>query len=112
MVHKTTLFEARKGGYKTYRVPGILATPKGTVLVTAEARPGGGDWGDNDIVLRRSMDGGDSWAEPVKLIDRNDYGPGPLSNFVMIITQLRGVSTRFTAIIMNACSVHAVQMKV
>ena len=40
MLQKSTLFEARKGGYKTFRVPGILATPIGTVVVTAEARPG------------------------------------------------------------------------
>jgi sialidase-1 len=84
MIQKTTVFEARKGGYKTYRVPGILATPGNTVLVTAEARPGGGDWGNNDIVLRRSIDGGVTWAERVMLVSRENYGPGPLSNFVMI----------------------------
>lgn len=84
MLQKTTLFEARQGGYRTYRVPGILATPNGTVLVTTEARPGGGDWGNNDIALRRSLDGGRTWGETVKLIRRQDYGPGPLSNFVMI----------------------------
>ena len=84
MLEKITIFEARKGGYRTYRVPGILATPNGTVLVTAEARPEGGDWGNNDIVMRRSTDGGATWGETVGLIRRQDYGPGPLSNFVMI----------------------------
>jgi sialidase-1 len=83
MLEKTTLFEARKGGYKTYRVPGTLSTPQGTVLVTAEARPGGGDWGDNDIVLRRSLDNGKTWLGPVLLVNHTDYGPGPVSNFVM-----------------------------
>ena len=90
MLQKSTLFEARKGGYKTFRVPGILATPIGTVVVTAEARPGGGDWGNNDIVLRQSTDHGVTWAEPHLLLNRYDYGPGPLSNFVMIHDAVEG----------------------
>lgn len=84
MIEKTILFEARTGGYRNYRVPGILATPGHTVLVTVEARPDGGDWGNNDILLRRSLDGGHTWQPPIKLVNREDYGPGPLSNFVML----------------------------
>ena len=51
MLHKTTLFEARTGGYHNYRVPGILTTPRGVVLATVEARRGrGGDWDGNDVL--------------------------------------------------------------
>ena len=60
MYDATHLFEARSGGYKTYRVPRILAADRDTVLVTAEVRPGtGGDWDANEIIMRRSLDGGD-----------------------------------------------------
>ncbi len=56
---QTNLFEAGIGGYATYRIPGIIATPKGSLLVVGEARKHlQSDWGHIDIVLRRSTDGG------------------------------------------------------
>jgi sialidase-1 len=79
------IFEARTGGYRIYRVPGIVATDGGAVVATAEARPGeGGDWDHNDLVMRRSLDGGLTWLEPQIVANHQDYGPGPISNFVMI----------------------------
>ena len=84
-MHKTTLFEARTGGYWNYRVPGILCTSRGVVLSTAEARRGrGGDWDGNDVLLRRSLDGGRTWSPPQVVVACEQYGPGPVSNFVMI----------------------------
>ena len=82
---KTNLFEAGAGGYHTYRIPGLVCTPGGAILATAEARRGsGGDWDDNDIVMRRSVDGGATW-EPARLVvSQHDYGAGPVSNFVMM----------------------------
>lgn len=85
MLQKTKLFEARTGGYWNYRVPGILCTASGAILATAEARRGrGGDWDGNDVVLRRSPDGGLTW-EPARTIVRCDeHGRGPISNLVLI----------------------------
>jgi sialidase-1 len=89
-MHKITLFEARTGGYWNYRVPGILCMPRprgarGVVLATAEARRGrGGDWDGNDVLLRRSLDGGRTWEPPQVVVACEQYGPGPVSNFVMI----------------------------
>jgi sialidase-1 len=55
------------------------------ILATVEARRGsGGDWDGNDVLLRRSQDGGITWQEPQKVASCDDYGPGPISNFVMI----------------------------
>lgn len=85
MLERTHLFEARTGGYHNYRVPGILCTPNGVLLATAEARRGGGgDWDGNDVLLRRSTDGGVTWREPQVVADCDRYGPGPISNFVLI----------------------------
>ena len=39
MFRIVNVFEAKKEGYKTYRVPGIVVTKSDVVLVTAEARP-------------------------------------------------------------------------
>ena len=85
MLEQQDLFEARTHGYKTYRIPGLAVTGAGTVLATAEARPGGGgDYDFNDILLRRGTDGGAGFDPFVKVVDHADYGEGPVSNFVMI----------------------------
>lgn len=65
---KTTLFQAGEAGYTTFRIPAIVVTARGTVLAFCSARRGhGGDWDRNDIVLRRSDDGGDTWS-PLEVI--------------------------------------------
>ena len=71
---KIDLFEADKGGYAIYRIPGVVVTKAGTVLAYCEARKTTrGDWGTIDILLRRSTDGGKTWDEPKKIADV----PGP-----------------------------------
>ncbi|HEX3716974.1 MAG TPA: sialidase family protein [Verrucomicrobiae bacterium] len=73
-VNKTDLFEARTGGYRTYRIPGVVVTAKGVILAYCEARKfTGNDWDTIDVVLRRSTDGGKTW-EPMRKI--SDI-PGP-----------------------------------
>lgn len=61
------LFEARTGGYHTYRIPGIIATKKGTLIVWAEARKGISDWEELALVSRRSTDGGKTWSKAIVL---------------------------------------------
>jgi sialidase-1 len=65
---KLDLFEAGKGGYELHRIPGIVATPAGTLLAYCEARKAArGDWGPIDLLIRRSADGGKTWSEPQPL---------------------------------------------
>src|SRR6516162_4603044 len=67
-LEKTDLFEAGKGGHKLYRIPGIVATAKGSILAYCEARKYSGlDWDDIEILMRRSADGGKTWSAPVGL---------------------------------------------
>lgn len=63
LLEKQDVFTAGKGGYYSYRIPGITVTPKGTILVHCEARTGGGDWTKQDVCLRRSSDSGKSWTD-------------------------------------------------
>jgi sialidase-1 len=70
---KTDLFRAGGGGYRLYRIPGVVVTKGGTVLAYCEARKTASDWASIDILLRRSTDGGKTWGEPVKIADV----PGP-----------------------------------
>ncbi len=84
-VLKTPVFEARTNGYHVYRIPGILAVGKNVVLATAEARRGkGGDYDNNDVIMRRSEDNGITWGPPQVIVSNETYGSGPVSNFIMI----------------------------
>ena len=67
-LEKADLFEANSGGYAQYRIPGLVATKKGTILAYCEARKSlRGDWGTIDILMRRSTDGGKTWGPPRKM---------------------------------------------
>jgi sialidase-1 len=95
-LHKQDLFEARAEGYWTCRIPGLAVTRNNVVLATSEARPGrGGDYDFNDLLMRRSTDGGKTFGPVVKLVDHATYGNGPVSNFVMLPDRASG---RVTAV--------------
>ena len=67
---KTDLFQAGTEGYALYRIPGIVITARGTVLVYCEARKDSPrDWGHIDLVYRRSTDGGKSFAQVKPLVE-------------------------------------------
>ena len=58
------VFISGQGGYHTYRIPSLIVSKKGTLLAFCEGRKsGGGDAGDIDLVLRRSLDQGKTWGE-------------------------------------------------
>lgn len=77
---KTDLFTANEGGYETYRIPGIIVTKKGTVLVYCEARKNAkGDWGAIDVVLRRSTDGGKIFEPMRRLVDPPQVERNPVA---------------------------------
>lgn len=72
------LFVAGQDGYHTYRIPSLLVSPRGTVLAFCEGRKSaGGDSGDIDLVMRRSLDGGTTWG-PLQVIA--DDGPNTIGN--------------------------------
>jgi sialidase-1 len=59
---KFDLFPAGMNSVTLYRIPGVVVAPRGTVLAYCEARRNGpADWGEIEIHLRRSTDGGQSW---------------------------------------------------
>ena len=64
-----------EGGYSCYRTPGLAISSAGTVLAFCGGRVDNcKDEGNIDVVLRRSSDGGRSWA-PLQVL-AND-GPNP-----------------------------------
>jgi sialidase-1 len=90
---KATLFEAGHGGYAMYRIPGIIVTKKGTVLVYNEARRNSGsDWSTIDIVMRRSTDGGATFS-PARVIAR---APFPVRRNPVAIERKQGNASDVT----------------
>jgi sialidase-1 len=61
-LEKSNVFTPGFNGVAHYRIPGIVVTPAGTVLAYSEARINERrDWGEIEVHLRRSTDGGRSW---------------------------------------------------
>lgn len=61
-IQKSVLWEKGTGDYNNYRIPSLITTPKGTLLVFCEGREGG-DAGDIDLLLKRSEDNGITWSD-------------------------------------------------
>lgn len=62
-VTKVTIFDSGEDGYNTYRIPAIVKAANGDLLAFAEGRKNSGsDSGDIDIVLKRSIDNGQTWG--------------------------------------------------
>jgi sialidase-1 len=58
-----TVFRSGEEGYATYRIPAIIRLHNGQLLAFCEGRVNGGaDFGDIDIVMKRSSDGGKTWS--------------------------------------------------
>jgi sialidase-1 len=56
------VFTGGQDGYPVYRIPSVVCSKKGTLLAFAEARQKLIDQAENDIVLKRSTDGGATWG--------------------------------------------------
>jgi sialidase-1 len=85
----TNLWNGGVAGYETYRIPGIVATKRGTILAYTSARRNLdlGDWSDIDIVLRRSTDDGRTW-EPSRRLAGDSHGT--TDNPIAIVDQQTG----------------------
>ncbi|GLU52912.1 sialidase family protein [Dyadobacter frigoris] len=60
---QTPVFISGTEGYKSFRIPAIVRVSNGDLLAFAEGRvAGSGDFGDIDIVMKRSKDKGKSWS--------------------------------------------------
>ncbi|GAA3852608.1 hypothetical protein GCM10023084_03550 [Streptomyces lacrimifluminis] len=56
-------YSANSGGYTAYRIPVLTVAPDGALLAFAEGRKNStSDFGEIDIVVRRSTDGGTTWG--------------------------------------------------
>ncbi|MCC6680607.1 MAG: exo-alpha-sialidase [Phycisphaeraceae bacterium] len=86
-IRRIDLFEVGQNGYQSVRIPAIAAIDDKTLLVAAVGRRTVSDWADMDMLLRRSTDGGMTWAEPRVLLS----GEGkPVDNPNLIVDHNNG----------------------
>lgn len=71
------VFKSGNNGYVAYRIPAIIKGPGGDLLAFCEGRVNNaGDFGNIDIVLKRSLDGGLSWSSLQIVVDADSLQAG------------------------------------
>ncbi|MGX5817728.1 sialidase family protein [Chitinophaga lutea] len=72
----TPVFTAGQDGFKSYRIPAIVASG-GKLFAFCEGRVhNAGDFGDIDIVLKESADGGKTWSALRTVVDYKELQAG------------------------------------
>ena len=88
-VAESDVYVSGEGGYHTYRIPAIVKTKASTLLAFCEGRKNSrSDAGDIDLLLRRSTDGGRTWAPPQVVWDD---GPNTCGNPCPVVDQETGI---------------------
>lgn len=74
--YTSTIYKQNSEGYPIFRIPAIVTSAKGTLLCFCEGRAAYDDFGDIDMVVKRSEDQGKTWQPLIKIADAgNDrYG--------------------------------------
>ena len=77
---KNTLFEVGYDNSAAYRIPSMITTTDGTVLVGIDKRQDGfADQGNIDFVVKRKEAGSEDFSEPIVVCDMLDGGAGKKS---------------------------------
>jgi sialidase-1 len=64
------VFKGGKEGHAIYRIPAIISIPNGDLLAFAEGRVNGyDDFGDINLVMKRSNDQGKTWSKIQTIVD-------------------------------------------
>jgi sialidase-1 len=75
--NKVSVFVSGTDGYKSFRIPAIVRMPAGVLLAFAEGRVhGASDFGNIDIVMKRSSDNGETWGELQVVVDADSLQAG------------------------------------
>lgn len=81
------VFVGGRDGYPAYRIPALIPTMRGTLLAFAEGRASLHDHAENDIVMKRSLDGGKTWGA-LQVI--HEDGTNCLSNPTAVVVRPSG----------------------
>lgn len=90
-VFKTDVYISCEDGYHTYRIPAVILTQKGTLLGFCERRKDNRrDHGDVDLILKRSMDNGDTWSNQQLVHEEGDTAKITIGNPCPVIDETNG----------------------
>lgn len=71
------VFVSGTEGHKSYRIPAVIGLPNRDLLAFCEGRVNGaGDFGDINIVMKRSSDGGKTWTALQTIVDADSLQAG------------------------------------
>jgi sialidase-1 len=74
---RVPVFTSGTEGHKSYRIPAIIRLPQGQLLAFCEGRVhDAGDFGDINIVLKRSDDQGKTWSAIKTIVDYDSLQAG------------------------------------
>lgn len=74
---ESLVFEGGKEGHARYRIPAIISLPNGELLAFSEGRvKGSSDYGDINLVLKRSKDQGEKWSPLQTIVDFDSIQAG------------------------------------
>ncbi|HPN60263.1 MAG TPA: sialidase family protein [Chitinophagaceae bacterium] len=74
---KIPVFVSGTEGHKSYRIPAIIKNPNGDLLAFCEGRVNGsGDFGDINIVMKKSSDQGKTWTKLETIVDADSLQAG------------------------------------
>lgn len=74
---ESVVFKSGSDGYSSFRIPALITLPDGDLLAFSEGRKhNAGDFGDIDIVLKRSSDGGKTWGDLSIVVDNDSLQAG------------------------------------
>lgn len=74
---ETVVFKGGEEGYKNYRTPALITLPNGELLAFSEGRVDSGDnFGNIDIVMKRSSDYGKTWSALQVVADNDNLKAG------------------------------------
>ena len=76
-VPNSIVFKSGTEGHKSYRIPAIISAPNGNILAFCEGRVNGAnDFGDINIVMKCSIDGGKTWSVLKTIVDYSNLQAG------------------------------------
>src|SRR5690606_26416083 len=86
------VFVGGEGGYHTYRIPAIVRTHSGALLAFCEGRKNSAsDFGDIDLLLKRSFDGGKTWGPTQLVYEQGGNSEINIGNPTRVVDRSTGV---------------------
>ena len=95
------VFTAGRDAYRSLRIPAVVVATNGHVLAFAEGRAARADQAQNDIVLKRSFDGGKTWGALQVIADD---GAQSLNNPTAVVEQNSGRVFGILNCLQSACA--------